>query len=315
MRTSILFCFAALLPGFAVAADTVVCVSEGTVNVRSDSFDEVLFSASLGDKLVLSTKEKVIRTVNGASVTYVNAHFVEQERDGWISELYVRPIGQCPGAEAVLHPPVSSALTGEVHVIYFGGYLATSSQVACWKDGARKKAPSNFTFEAVPWPAGAGSGYESAVNGGAGFIRKAADETNANKNIQYIVVGHSSGAALSNTVVERVKDLSHVSLVNLDGFAPSQSLQKKLKEAHAGKSASVCVTSRNKQNGTQARNFRSMTGNCTHSWVYEDRHCTTSWCHHFAIVSKSTPAGLGIDFPRNGYQGCDTNLDWLKELQ
>lgn len=303
-----------LLSFRAFAVDTVVCVSEGSVNVRNDALSEVLFTAAKGDKVVLAEKNKITREINGAPVTFVFAQFVEQERDGWISELYVRPADKCPGVDTSANPPAPKPASGQVKIIYFGGYLATNDQVDCWKAGALKKLPPNYAITAYPWPAGAGSGYESAVNGGANYIKKAVAEIDANKDVMYIVVGHSSGAALSNSVVERVKDLSHVKLVNLDGFAPSASLQKKLKAAHPDP-ASVCVTARNSQNGTKARNYGSMTGNCSHSWVYEDKHCTTSWCLHFAIVSKSTPGGLGVDFPRNGYKGCDANLDWMKELQ
>ena len=47
-------------------------------------------------------------------------------------------------------------------VFFFGGYLATQSNMDAWLTSAKGQRP-NLEFSAFPWPHGAGSGAKSAV--------------------------------------------------------------------------------------------------------------------------------------------------------
>ncbi|MGZ3695275.1 MAG: hypothetical protein ACXWQO_14215 [Bdellovibrionota bacterium] len=203
---------------------------------------------------------------------------------------------------------LASAQAGTT-VIYFGGYGASPAQMKCWEQGARKNpAYSAYTFKSVPYPVGAGAGKASAVAGGSKSIAAVVREIANNPNEKYIIVGHSSGAALSNAVGSRVSNASantkQIQLVNLDGFAPSAELQKRVK--------TTCVYAKNSETGLKSRNAFSMKGNCRNSVAYEDTHCKTAWCMHFSLVNTKTPANLGAgSFRSSGYQGCATNLSWL----
>ena len=198
-----------------------------------------------------------------------------------------------------------SAFAQETEVIYFGGYGASPAQMSCWEEGARNNSAysSTHTFRGIPYPAGASSGSASAVQVGSAAIKKVVDEINRNPNKRYVIVGHSSGAALSNQVAGLVRNPSQIELVNLDGFSPSAALQKRVK--------STCWYAQNQRAGLQSNNASSMRSNCQNSRSYEAPHCTTKWCLHFSLVNKRTPAGLGTDFKANGYKTCSTNLDYL----
>jgi hypothetical protein len=193
----------------------------------------------------------------------------------------------------------------EAEVIYFGGYGASQAQMGCWEEGARNNPTyrSAYSFRGVPYPVGASAGSASAVQVGSATIKKIVDEINRNPNKRYVIVGHSSGAALSNQVAQLVRNPSQIELVNLDGFAPSAALQKRVK--------STCWYAQNKRAGLLSNNASSMKSNCQNSRSYEAPHCQTKWCLHFSLVNKRTPAGLGTDFKANGYNTCSTNLDYL----
>lgn len=206
---------------------------------------------------------------------------------------------------------VPAAFAGTT-VIYFGGFRASQKQVDCWADNARKNPDySGYTFKAYPYPAGAGAGKDSAVAAGSATIdailanikaKMAKDPTE-----KFVIAGHSSGAALSNRLAEKVPNPERVSLYSLDGFAASESLQKRVN--------TTCVYAYNPETGLQSRNAGSMKSRCPKAKQkgYSTTGCSTPWCMHFSIVNKTAPSNLGggADFIQRGYKGCGANLFWL----
>lgn len=204
-----------------------------------------------------------------------------------------------------------SAAEAATTVIYFGGYGASQEQMKCWEDGARKDPRyAGYDFKAFPYPIGATGAKASVLAAGENTIQrvlKRIGEMSArDPKRKFIIAGHSSGAALANAVAERVKNPSQVELVDLDGFAASPLLQKRIK--------TTCVYAENPNTGLRSRNAGSMTTNCPkeNQKRYPAAQCKTAWCLHFAVVNTKAPPYLGSDFKQNGYKGCGTNLDkWL----
>jgi hypothetical protein len=292
-----------------------ICVPTGTVNVRNDSLTDVVFEARLGDIVEVGpTPKEKQALLGGKSYTFLFVTFPNVKKSGWVVEAFVTKTAQCPylggnPAEPKVNAPDASG--PKTKVIYFGGYLASASQMACWKAGATKNAPSNYAFEAIAWPSGAGAGFASAVSAGNSQIKQVVNEINTHPDTHYIIVGHSSGAALSDTVAGQIQNSAQIQLVSLDGFAPSPALQKRLNGAHADRPGALCVSAHH--GGMESRNASSMQA-CANHRQYADNHCQSVWCLHFSLVDKATPSSLGSNFPRDGYDGCDTNVDWLSSL-
>jgi hypothetical protein len=160
--------------------------------------------------------------------------------------------------------------SASTQVIYFGGYKATDAEMQCWQAGAEAQpAYANVAFETHAYPAGASSSAASAQAHGAATIAAVVAEIEAHPNIHFVVVGHSSGAALSDKVAQLVNAPDNMELVNLDGFAPSVTVQNRMK--------STCVYAvSSRVNGLTSINASSMKGNCVHSEAYIDAHCTPS---------------------------------------
>lgn len=193
------------------------------------------------------------------------------------------------------------------HVVYFGGYAATAPQMQCWQQGAEAQPEfASYSFEAHAYPAGAGADKASAIQKGARTIAAVVAEIDNNPGVHFVVAGHSSGAALSDRVAELVKNPAQIELVALDGFAPSPALQKRVN--------SRCIYAYSTSvKGLASLNAASMQNNCMVSHAYADAHCRTSWCLHFSLVNEVAPPNLSAStFKAHGYDGCRTNLSWLK---
>ena len=194
------------------------------------------------------------------------------------------------------------AAAASTKVFFVGGYRASPAQMRCWEEGARKNSPGEYEFVGIPYPSGVGASFEEAVAGASTTIQKIVAEINANPNQSYLIAGHSSGAAISNTIAARATNPARIRLVDLDGFVPPASLRARV--------PTTCWAARNGK--LLSRNYDAM-GICgPGTRVYGDRHCNTAWCLHFSLVIRSTPADLGTDFVSRGYLGCNTNLDWLR---
>lgn len=205
----------------------------------------------------------------------------------------------------ILLSSVAAQAAPQPKVFFFGGYKASAAQMKCWEQGAYKHPQLGglYTFQGIPYPVGASSSASSATSVGAAAIKKVVAEINTNPTQNFVIVGHSSGAALSNAVAAQVKNPKQVELVDLDGFTPSMSLQNKM--------PTTCWYAQNKKNGLYSNNAGAMKNNCKNSQAFQNTTCNTKWCLHFALVVKSAPPNLGTDFPTNGYKGCHSNLDWL----
>jgi hypothetical protein len=195
-----------------------------------------------------------------------------------------------------------AAKAQQVEVIYFGGYGATKKQMECWERGARANSRfnSDYKFRGHAYPAGSSSSFAGAVNGASRTISQIVKEINANPKKRYVVVGHSSGAAISNTVASRVKNPKQIDLVNLDGFSPSSKLQNSV-------ASSTCMYAVGK-GGRLSRNAGAMQRSCgQRAKAYRDTSgCTTPWCLHFAVVNTKASAG--------NYNTCSTNLSFLDHV-
>ena len=208
----------------------------------------------------------------------------------------------------VLAPALANA--GKVKVIYFGGYGAGAAQMKCWENGAAKQARARgYVFKGIPYPKGASWTRDSALSVGASTIRAVVREISNHPKQAYVIVGHSSGAALSNRVAELAQNPGRIELVDLDGFSPSHWLQRRV--------PTTCMYAVNRANRLTSNNASSIRANCgSNARAYQNQTCRTRWCLHFSLANKSAPADLGggADFKRRGYQGCNTNIDWLERL-
>lgn len=145
-------------------------------------------------------------------------------------------------------------------------------------------------------------GYDEAVDKIPDLIQ----EMNSHPEQKYIVAAHSSGTEFFGRFMKKVKNLSQLTLVNLDGFDSSE---------YKGKAKMICWWATNAQ-GLRSRNAKSMSkANCGISKVYMARHCQTAWCLHFSLVNMRAPSYLeGATVRKEGYKNCVANLDWAKDL-
>jgi hypothetical protein len=109
-----------------------------------------------------------------------------------------------------------------VYVVFFGGWKASKIEMELWLASAKNVCGADVEYDAFPYPDGAGYRDTNAVDGFSkqfdGAIKKIKDSGAATTYI----VGHSSGCAIANELNSRLKgDHSHITLVDLDGFAPS----------------------------------------------------------------------------------------------
>jgi hypothetical protein len=184
-----------------------------------------------------------------------------------------------------------------IYVVFFGGYHASQTDMDLWKTSAEKQR-DDVKFDAFPYPDGAGADDDDAVNGFKQFdeVIKKIEDTGADT---LFIVGHSSGCAIANEVNSRLKgDHKNITLVDLDGFAPSADKIKK---------SSVQAWSAEGDGGR---------GHSLH-WakgkkMYTAAHATKEWSLHFSLVnSAATDAITKDNYRSKGYAGCIANLAWL----
>jgi pimeloyl-ACP methyl ester carboxylesterase len=188
-----------------------------------------------------------------------------------------------------------------IKVFFMGGYASTAAQMHCWERGAKKNSPGDYNFEGVAYPRGANASFDSAVASAKADIARIVKEINSNPTKRFVVAGHSSGCAIANTIATKVTNPDRIKQVVLDGFT-SPLIKNVTCWGALGRSKKP------------SRNFGSM-GTCgTGRRTLQDTHCSPSsqWCLHFSLVMKSAPANLS-NFIAHGYDGCDTNLDWLEQ--
>ncbi len=228
--------------------------------------------------------------------------------------LWIPVLTACSGAPSRGPASAMDASVPITQVYFFGGFDSNASQMECWLSGATRAAPDTFRFQAYPYPAGAGSDAGSVLLAGrtltAQVAREMRQDLMSDPLRQVVVAGHSSGSALATeTVRQALLELTdpaqraRIELVDLDGFTPPSEIRHRVK--------TNCWAAQQEKSGLKSFNAGA-DGHCENVFTYRDEHCATQWCLHFTLVNRSTPAALGAsDFARQGYQGCETNLDWL----
>lgn len=186
-----------------------------------------------------------------------------------------------------------------IHVVFFGGYLASQPQVDQWKASAQQQR-NDVAFDAFAYPDSADASDTGAVNG---FGDKRFDdvlwkiaETGADT---IFLVGHSSGCAIANEANSRIPgDHSGITLVDLDGFGPSagqikgSSVQAWTAEGSGGKGHSVHWAAWKK---------KFISGSATQPWSL-----------HFSLVNSAATDAIRYDnYKMKGYAGCLANLCYL----
>lgn len=216
------------------------------------------------------------------------------------------------GLLALLFPFELSA-SQETKVLYFGGHGFSRANAEHWEKCAKAKRPEGYEFQAFPYLGVATKtakafSAQQAVAGASRFIPEVVREIGANPGRSFVLAGHSSGSAITNEVMARLKSHANVRLVTLDGFFP-RGVQDR-PGVHA-----TCWWAENAA-GLRSLNAKSMRGNCRNSRRFADeaRRCQSKHCLHFLLVMLSTPRNLGkATYASQGYQGCDPNLIWLDE--
>jgi hypothetical protein len=183
-----------------------------------------------------------------------------------------------------------------IYVVFFGGFRASQPDMNAWQTSAEKQR-NDVKFDAFPFPEHAGAGRQSAVDGFGEFdgMIKKIEDSGADT---LFIVGHSSGCAIANKLNSLLKgDHSHITLVDLDGFAPTDDQIKK---------SSVQAWSAEGSGGGQSYNWAR--GNK----IFIAASATKRWSLHFSLVNTAATDAITQDNYRSkGYAGCIANLCWL----
>lgn len=187
-------------------------------------------------------------------------------------------------------------------VFYFGGYLASKTDINLWLGSARGLQP-DVDFNGWAWPSGADSGQQAAVTGArkAGILKQALEAIGRSTADKVYIVGHSSGCAIANAVDEALKDHDRVVLVALDGFSPSPG---QLARASTQAWAAEC-------DGKVSGNYRRLkeaVGGRLKVWRATD--AKGAWALHFSVVNAAA-SDRSVKKVQQGYANCRTNLMWM----
>jgi hypothetical protein len=188
-------------------------------------------------------------------------------------------------------------------VLFFGGFLASQSDIDKWLRSARTLKPA-VEFIGFPWPKGAKPDADSAVKGFSkgGKLDSVIDDIQGNDADRIYIVGHSSGCAIANAVHAGLEYIGHHVLVALDGFRPNDD---QLDEESTQVWGAMCEgkTSMNFPGPAKGRGKIFNATNCKHKWPL-----------HFSLVNtNSTDANKDLvngDLS-TGYLNCGANLCFL----
>jgi hypothetical protein len=105
-----------------VSIESQVCVPTRTLNVRTESLNEVVFRAKGKEKVKIfqswDGEQTKLKTIDGVEYTFVKVEFPDREetdqREGWIAEKFISPLGQCKydKVERERGIPVDTQITG-----------------------------------------------------------------------------------------------------------------------------------------------------------------------------------------------------------
>jgi hypothetical protein len=185
-----------------------------------------------------------------------------------------------------------------VYVVFFGGYHASQHDMELWKASAEKLC-DGVKFDAFPYPDPAASDDISAVKGFEKQFDGVIKKIEGFSADTLFIVGHSSGCAIANELNSRLKgDHSKITLVDLDGFAPSADQIKKSRvQAWSAEGA-----------GSKGKSLRWAAGH----HMYPAPLATKKWSLHFSLVNTAaTDAITEKNYKDTGYAGCIANLYWL----
>ncbi len=194
-----------------------------------------------------------------------------------------------------------------VYVVFFGGWKASKIEMELWLASAKNVCGTDVEYDAFPYPDGAGYRDTNAVDGFSkqfdGAIKKIED---SGADTIYIV-GHSSGCAIANELNSRLKgDHSHITLVDLDGFAPSPDQIKK---------SSLQVWSAEGAKGGKSLHHDDWGPYSSQLKVYTAASATNKWSLHFSLVNTAATDAIKSSSDedlKRGYAGCIANLCWLR---
>jgi len=194
-----------------------------------------------------------------------------------------------------------------VYVVFFGGWKASKIEMELWLASAKNVCGADVEYDAFPYPDGAGYRDTNAVDGFSkqfdGAIKKIEDSGAATTYI----VGHSSGCAIANELNSRLKgDHSHITLVDLDGFAPSPDQIKK---------SSLQVWSAEGAKGGKSLHHDDWGPYSSQLQVYTAASATNKWSLHFSLVNTAATDAIKSSSDedlKKGYAGCIANLCWLR---
>jgi pimeloyl-ACP methyl ester carboxylesterase len=162
------------------------------------------------------------------------------------------------------------------------------------------------TFSYAVYPSQS-SDSASARRDGAALISQWVDRIDqAPAGSQFILAGHSSGAAVADAVALKVKEKSRIKLIVLDGFLPDPTL---LAQA-------VCWSATDDGAGTlHSLNFAT-TKTCPNFHVLRYGGCTNSMCLHFSLINAGArSAGItSSNFAATGYKDLSPTLAWVDEV-
>jgi len=191
-----------------------------------------------------------------------------------------------------------------VYVVFFGGYKASKTDMDLWLASAKNVCGADVEYDAYPFPDIPKAGADDAVNGFKKFDEAIKKIEDSGADTIYIV-GHSSGCAIANKVNSRIKgDHSHITLIDLDGFAPSPDQIKK---------SSLQVWSAEGAKGGTSVHHDDWGSLQSQLQVYTAASATKPWSLHFSLVNTAATDAITKDnYRTTGYAGCIANLCWLK---
>ncbi len=189
-------------------------------------------------------------------------------------------------------------------VFYIAGFKSTSTDMQSWKKQFQKNQnySQHLTFEAFNLPS-TQSSKEAVLKDGEKLVDSIVQEIDQSPSgSEFVLVGHSSGSALTNEVAKRVQKKSKIKLVVLDGFVPKE-VPKEVEV--------FCWSATNPKSGLKSLNTEGMK-TCTRYQEIKSVNCRTKQCLHFSIVNSAVLFNLS-DLSE-GYENLTPNLSWLDKF-
>jgi hypothetical protein len=195
------------------------------------------------------------------------------------------------------------------HVLYFGGYQATVSDIKAWTASASTQKVS-VLFDGYAYPDGASWDGGEAVKAFKYLDEAVKKIESCTREVIYIV-GHSSGCAIANRVDEKLKDHKRIVLVALDGYSPSDAQLARgttqLWTAASGTGKAMHYADMLER----AKDYNRTAKDPIKANVYTAANsASTKLALHFSLVNVASSDDLVKHIP-DGYKQCKANLCWL----